>query len=301
MTSTVHKRVISDIRNGRINLLKEFGIHLAPEETDYYKVHFVFPGPPDTPFEGGLYHGMIRLNQMHPMGAPNIHMFTPSGRFNPEPYPIPNGSRGICTTTSAFHPESWTPMNNLETVIKGFISLMADLKDVGIGGMTTSVDNMKRLAKKSIDEIKSDIVVKELFPELYKEVCSGKYKSFVEGKNTDNVPVKEKEKSQSESYSESESEDNSESEPEMGSESESESESSSESETESSSESESYSDYINKRKRIRQSDEEIHPKRIVSKKCAKPTAKTTTKKAIKKSVVKKSAKKPVAKKLTNRK
>lgn len=176
MTSIVHKRVIKDIEEGKINLKNEFGIYIAPEENDFYKVHFILPGPEDTPFEGGLYHGMIRLNNNHPMGAPNIHMITPNGRFMSEQYPIPNGSRGICTTATSFHPESWTPVSNIETVLKGFISLMCDPYDGGIGGIKSSNEKMKELAKDSINHIKSDIIVKKLFPELYESIINGTYK-----------------------------------------------------------------------------------------------------------------------------
>jgi ubiquitin-protein ligase len=176
MSATINKRVIKDIRDGMVNLKDEFGIYIAPEEKDFYKVHFILPGPEDTSFEGGLYHGMIRLNANHPHGAPNIHMITPSGRFVPESYPIPNGSRGICTTSTAFHPETWTPMNNIETVLKGFISLMCDPYDGGIGGMKSTPDQTKKLAKKSLDHIKSDPIVKELFSELHENLVNGTYK-----------------------------------------------------------------------------------------------------------------------------
>ena len=70
MTSNINKRVLKDVREGMINLKKEFGILIAPEENDYYKVHFLLPGPEGTPFEGGLYHGMVRLNEFHPQKAP---------------------------------------------------------------------------------------------------------------------------------------------------------------------------------------------------------------------------------------
>lgn len=134
--SSVNKRVIKDIQDGIKNLKSEFGIRIAPEESNMYRVHFILPGPEDTPFEGGLYHGMIRLSDNHPHNAPNIHMITPSGRFIPEPCPIPSTSRGICTTATAFHPDTWTPMNNIETVLKGFISLMCDPYEGGIGNPT---------------------------------------------------------------------------------------------------------------------------------------------------------------------
>ncbi|AVL94596.1 enzyme E2 [Moumouvirus australiensis] len=172
---TVNKRVLKDINEGMKNLKEEFGIYIAPEENDYYKVHFIIPGPEDTSFEGGLYHGMIRLNNDHPLRAPNIHMVTPNGRFEVEKCPIPPTSRGICTTATAFHPESWTPVNNIESVLKGFISLMCDPYDGGIGSIQSSPIKIKQLAKESINHLKSDPIVKELFHELYDQITNGEY------------------------------------------------------------------------------------------------------------------------------
>jgi ubiquitin-protein ligase len=174
--SSVNKRVIKDIQDGTIALKADFGISIAPEEDNMYRVHFLLPGPEDTPFEGGLYHGMIRLNDNHPLSAPNIHMITPSGRFKPETCPIPNGSRGICPTTSSFHPECWTPVNNITTILEGLISLMCDLNDVGIGGLRTSAEEIKKLAGQSYENIKQDAFVKQLFPEIYDDIITGKYK-----------------------------------------------------------------------------------------------------------------------------
>lgn len=171
----INKRILKDIKDGKKNLKEEFGIHISPEENNYFRIHFILPGPEDTPFEGGLYHGMIRLNDNHPYAAPNIHMITPSGRFIPEAYPIPATSRGICTTSTAWHPESWTPMNNIESVLKGFISLMCEPYDGGIGGMKSTDEQMRKLAKQSINQLKLDISVKEYFPELYQSLVSGTY------------------------------------------------------------------------------------------------------------------------------
>ncbi|AQN68079.1 ubiquitin-conjugating enzyme E2 [Saudi moumouvirus] len=172
---TVNKRVLKDINDGMKNLKKEFGIYIAPEENDYYKVHFILPGPEDTPFEGGLYHGMIRLNNDHPLRAPNIHMITPNGRFVVEKYPISPTSRGICTTATSFHPESWTPMNNIESVLKGFISLMCDPFDNGVGAIDSTPQQIKKLAQESINHLKSDPIVKMLFHELYDQIINNKY------------------------------------------------------------------------------------------------------------------------------
>ena len=190
--ANIHKRVIKDIHDGTKNLKKEFGIYICPEESNFYNVHFLLPGPEDTHYEGGLYHGMIRLNPNHPHGPPNQHFITPNGRFVTEPYPISSGSRGICTTTSSFHPEAWTPVNNLETILKGLISLMCDPYDGGIGGVSSTPEQTKKYAKESLNHIKNDTIVKDLFPELHKSIVDGSYKPIKLGDIVVEEPIPKK-------------------------------------------------------------------------------------------------------------
>jgi hypothetical protein len=38
--------------------------------------HFTIRGPPDTPFEGGMYHGRIILPSDYPFRPPNIMLLT---------------------------------------------------------------------------------------------------------------------------------------------------------------------------------------------------------------------------------
>jgi ubiquitin-protein ligase len=175
-TITVNKRVLKDIAEGTDILKDEFGILIEAEQSNMYNIHFILQGADDTPFEGGLYHGLIRLNPNHPISAPNIHMITPSGRFVPESYPLPVGSRGICTTATAFHPETWTPVTSITTVLKGFVSLMSDLNDVGVGGMKSSPDQIKKFARESINCLINDQIVKKMFPDLHQSLLDGTYK-----------------------------------------------------------------------------------------------------------------------------
>ena len=61
--------------------------------------HFLLEGPPDTPYQGGLYVGRLRFPNDYPYKPPAISMVTPSGRFAT--------GVSICTTMSEFHPETW--------------------------------------------------------------------------------------------------------------------------------------------------------------------------------------------------
>lgn len=178
MRSTVNKRVLKDVADAIKNLKEEYGIYIAVEENNYYNVHFIMPGPPDTVYEFGLYHGMIRLNPNHPLNAPNVHMITPSGRFEVESHPIPSSSRGICFTYTAFHPECWAPVLTIESVVIGFISFMCDDKDPGQMSIQTPINKRKQLATQSHKNLLAEPIVEELFPELYAMLKKGTYVPF---------------------------------------------------------------------------------------------------------------------------
>ena len=52
--------------------------HATPLETNMFEWHFTIRGPPDTAFEGGIYHGRILLPAEYPFKPPNIVFLTVS-------------------------------------------------------------------------------------------------------------------------------------------------------------------------------------------------------------------------------
>ena len=43
--------------------------------------HYVVEGPPDSPYRGGYYHGVLTFPREYPFKPPSIRMITPNGRF----------------------------------------------------------------------------------------------------------------------------------------------------------------------------------------------------------------------------
>mmetsp|Transcript_408 Transcript_408/g.431 ORF Transcript_408/g.431 Transcript_408/m.431 type:complete len:133 (-) Transcript_408:7-405(-) len=76
------------------------------------------------------------------MAPPSIIMHTPSGRFDP-------GQR-ICTSMSDYHPESWSPIWSVSTIIMGFISFMQSEENAA-GTVSASNIEKQRLANLSKD------------------------------------------------------------------------------------------------------------------------------------------------------
>lgn len=114
--------------------------HAQPLESDLFEWHFSFRGPPDTPFEGGVYHGRILLPPEYPLKPPEIILLTPNGRFEV-------GKR-ICLSVTAHHQETWQPSWGIRTILTALIGFMPTSAD-GLGALDYPDEDRKRLAKKS--------------------------------------------------------------------------------------------------------------------------------------------------------
>ncbi|XP_035650326.2 uncharacterized protein LOC118398761 isoform X6 [Oncorhynchus keta] len=75
--------------------------HAQPLEDNLFEWHFSVRGPPDSDFDGGVYHGRIVLPPEYPMKPPSIILLTPNGRFEV--------GKKICLSISGHHPETWQP------------------------------------------------------------------------------------------------------------------------------------------------------------------------------------------------
>ncbi|KAF9529643.1 UBC-like protein [Crepidotus variabilis] len=106
----------------------------SPDEKNILTWNFLIRGPPDSPYDGGEYHGVLLFPAEYPFKPPGIKMFTPSGRFHPD--------RKICFSMSDFHPGSWNPAWSVATILTGLLSFM--LSDEMTTGSVTSTDAHKR-------------------------------------------------------------------------------------------------------------------------------------------------------------
>ncbi|KAH9967434.1 ubiquitin-conjugating enzyme E2 6 [Russula dissimulans] len=107
----------------------------APDEKDILTWNFIIHGPPDSPYVGGEYHGVLLFPSEYPFKPPGIKMYTPSGRFQPD--------KKICFSMSDFHPGSWNPAWSVATILTGLVSFM--LSDEMTTGSVTTSDTDKRV------------------------------------------------------------------------------------------------------------------------------------------------------------
>jgi len=109
-------------------------IWAVPDEKNILTWNYIIRGPPDSPYAGGEYHGVLLFPAEYPFKPPGIKMFTPSGRFQPD--------KKICFSMSDFHPGSWNPAWSVATILTGLLSFM--LSDEMTTGSMTSSDTHKR-------------------------------------------------------------------------------------------------------------------------------------------------------------
>ncbi|XP_051908168.1 ubiquitin-conjugating enzyme E2 J1 isoform X1 [Hippocampus zosterae] len=117
--------------------------HAQPLEDNLFEWHFSVRGPPDSDFDGGVYHGRIVLPPEYPMKPPSIILLTPNGRFEV--------GKKICLSISGHHPETWQPSWSIRTALIAIIGFMPTKGEGAIGSLDYTPEERRVLAKKSQD------------------------------------------------------------------------------------------------------------------------------------------------------
>jgi ubiquitin-conjugating enzyme E2 J1 len=112
----------------------------GPVGDDLFLWHFTIRGPPDTPFEDGVYHGKIVFPPEYPLKPPDVYFLTPNGRFDCDVR--------ICLNTTSFHPESWRPSWDVRLLLTALIAFLPTAAE-GIGSVKLSDEERRALAQKS--------------------------------------------------------------------------------------------------------------------------------------------------------
>ncbi|TKA52479.1 hypothetical protein B0A53_04853 [Rhodotorula sp. CCFEE 5036] len=146
-------------------LQKEYKAHQAdpppfvwakPNEANLLEWHYIFRGPPETPYDGGEYWGTIVFPKDYPFAPPALRMMTPSGRFEP--------NKSICTSMSEYHPGSWNVAWSVDTILVGLLSFMLS-DEITTGAVKHSDSERKSLATKSHAWNAAQPKFRTLFPE----------------------------------------------------------------------------------------------------------------------------------------
>ncbi|NXR99636.1 UB2J1 enzyme, partial [Oxylabes madagascariensis] len=113
--------------------------HAQPLEDNLFEWHFTVRGPPDSDFDGGIYHGRIVLPPEYPMKPPSIILLTANGRFEV--------GKKICLSISGHHPETWQPSWSIRTALLAIIGFMPTKGEGAIGSLDYTPEERRALAK----------------------------------------------------------------------------------------------------------------------------------------------------------
>lgn len=144
---------------------------VRPLETNFLHAHFLLEGPAfyDTPYEGGVYHGVLQFPPSYPMKPPAVIMRTPSGRFQPD--------KKICFSMSDYHEDLWNPMWNIGTILTGLVSFM-NSAEITTGGMSAPASARRAFAKQSLQHVmQQDALAKELFANVLNDLVAERAKN----------------------------------------------------------------------------------------------------------------------------
>jgi len=128
----------------------------VPDEKNILTWNYIIRGPPDSPYAGGEYHGVILFPSEYPFKPPGIKMITPSGRFQPD--------KKICFSMSDFHPGSWNPAWSVATILTGLLSFMLS-DEMTTGSVTTTEADKRAYASRSHSWNIVQKKFKEAFPD----------------------------------------------------------------------------------------------------------------------------------------
>jgi len=134
-----------------------------PDPANILNWHYILIGPKDTPYEGGIYHGILKFPTDFPFKPPSIIMYTPNGRFKP--------NERICLSMSDYHPESWNPSWNVSSILVALVSFMVT-EDKALGTESESLETRKKLARDSYNwctKYNSRSMAGRKFKELFAE------------------------------------------------------------------------------------------------------------------------------------
>ncbi|EPY50860.1 ubiquitin conjugating enzyme Ubc6 [Schizosaccharomyces cryophilus OY26] len=135
-SKAAYKRLMKEYLTLQRNPVEYIDARPAPE--NILEWHYIVTGPPDTPYEGGQYHGTLIFPSEYPFKPPAIRMITPSGRFQT--------NTRLCLSFSDFHPKSWNPAWMVSTILVGLVSFMTS-DEITTGGIVTPESTRRAYAK----------------------------------------------------------------------------------------------------------------------------------------------------------
>jgi len=115
-----------------------------PDESDMYTWNVYLEGPRETPYEGGIFQGVMTFPKEYPMTPPELHFKTDIWH--------PNVYKDGKVCISILHPpgedemsgesaaERWLPTQTVSTILLSVLSLMSDPNTSSPANIDSSVE-----------------------------------------------------------------------------------------------------------------------------------------------------------------
>ena len=142
LTEKGTKRVIKEIKDLQGKKPEERCFSISLQEDNLQCIYAIIRSM-DGDYQGGEYILKIKLPDNYPYSPPVICCLTPNGRFSPE--------TNICLNISHFHAETWSPLITLEKLILSVMSIFYDNTITGVGSVTSTPSDKRKLAESSIE------------------------------------------------------------------------------------------------------------------------------------------------------
>lgn len=111
------KRIMKEVKNLEKDAVP--GIEAGPvSNLDYFKWEAIIPGPPESPYEGGLFKLSITFPQDYPFSPPKVIFLTTV--YHPN---VTTSSGSICLDILK---SNWSPALNIGKVLLSISSLLTD-------------------------------------------------------------------------------------------------------------------------------------------------------------------------------
>ena len=182
MSNISLKRIQKEFQNMINDPSEDF--YANPIKDDMFCWHFTIRGPPDTEFEGGLYHGIIKLPMSYPNRPPSIMFLTPNGRFDV--------NMDVCLSMTRYHKEEWQAAWTIRSMLEAIIAFFPVKEEHNaIGALDSSVESRKHFAKLSV-KYKCDICgpISDLLKPIQKTENNDKKNNTRKNSNSNNLENK---------------------------------------------------------------------------------------------------------------
>lgn len=102
------------------------GVYIAPEENDITRIEALIVGPPETPYEGGFFHFLVKCPPEYPNQPPRVRIMTTGGaQVSLNPYFHADGK--VCLSILGTWPgPAWTPALSIKSVLVSIQSIMSE-------------------------------------------------------------------------------------------------------------------------------------------------------------------------------